>query len=392
MAIKKVLAIILALLFIIPAFSAEAAADTAEPLPVYDVQRGDFDGDGMISADDAVYLLYNSLNGDFKYPINHSGDFNGNGAVDCDDAIYLLYSYMFGQEEYSLPEIEGHLFVLPCRYYQYNSLTDTEKEAYDRIKEAVYSYNNTVDLLDLNIEYNRALVIFKCFVADNPQCFWIAQRYGASYIPVNEDYWLMASLKLFYCDGEVTDELDTADRDKINAQRAEVDAEIERVVALIDPEWSDFQKEFFIHDYLVDGMQYNTEVLNDRYADSNNHVLKPAWNIYGAFVDKSGVCEAYAEAFQTLCYAVGIQCNRVTGPGHVWNTVLIDDDWYMIDVTWDDPIYTVDGERVPYKRYDFFNLTEEQMVSTGGHMAVDDPIDWFVPECNTVFDRTLLSQ
>lgn len=58
---------------------------------------------------------------------------------------------------------------------------------------------------------------------------------------------------------------------------------------------------------------------------------------YGALVRGKSVCEGYARAFKLLCNAVGISCylqdGWVGGTGHAWNRVLIDGEWYLIDVT-----------------------------------------------------------
>ncbi|MDO5463264.1 MAG: hypothetical protein Q4F99_07270 [bacterium] len=53
--------------------------------------RGDVDGDGTLTSDDAIYLLYHFFFGDAEYPVNQPLDFNGDGFENPDDAIYLLY-------------------------------------------------------------------------------------------------------------------------------------------------------------------------------------------------------------------------------------------------------------------------------------------------------------
>lgn len=54
--------------------------------------RGDFNGDGKVDSDDAIYLLKNIFFGK-DYPLNQGGDLNGDGKVDSDDAIYLSSMY-----------------------------------------------------------------------------------------------------------------------------------------------------------------------------------------------------------------------------------------------------------------------------------------------------------
>lgn len=60
---------------------------------VKNVIIGDVNGDGYVTSDDAIYLLYYTTDS-AGYPINQDGDFDGNGYVTSDDAIYLLYHVM----------------------------------------------------------------------------------------------------------------------------------------------------------------------------------------------------------------------------------------------------------------------------------------------------------
>ena len=52
---------------------------------------GDVDGDGVLTSDDALALLYNI----FFYETTPEYDYDGNGAVTSDDATYLLYHIFF---------------------------------------------------------------------------------------------------------------------------------------------------------------------------------------------------------------------------------------------------------------------------------------------------------
>lgn len=62
-----------------------------------------------------------------------------------------------------------------------------------------------------------------------------------------------------------------------------------------------------------------------------------------------GACEEYADLYQTMCQAVGIECEVVVGAigtaGHKWNAVYIDGKEYFVDVTWND---TGDGPMDEY--------------------------------------------
>ena len=77
---------------------------------------------------------------------------------------------------------------------------------------------------------------------------------------------------------------------------------------------------------------------------------------------------------------LGIECGYVTGKArnsdgignHAWNYIKLDDGYYMVDVTWDDPIGGDDS--ICSRKY--FCLTSEMMEKD--HFA--DSEQW-VPEC-----------
>lgn len=110
-----------------------------------------------------------------------------------------------------------------------------------------------------------------------------------------------------------------------------------------------------IHDWLVANTVYD-ETLTLRTG-------------YDLLIDGSTVCSGYAALYQDLLNRVGIPCVSVTSEPmeHVWNLVCIDDRWYHVDVTWDDPSPDTYG----LVSHDFFLLTDEE-ISVG-----EDPhYDW----------------
>ena len=64
---------------------------------------------------------------------------------------------------------------------------------------------------------------------------------------------------------------------------------------------------------------------------------------------KRGVCEDYSNLLQEMCHIVGIESNVIIGYGrtwkgeigkkpgrsnHAWNSVKINNEWYLMDITW----------------------------------------------------------
>ncbi|MCR4713834.1 MAG: hypothetical protein K5751_05570 [Treponemataceae bacterium] len=56
--------------------------------------------------------------------------------------------------------------------------------------------------------------------------------------------------------------------------------------------------------------------------------------------NKKGVCEGYTNLFISLERYMGIEGKTISSSqmNHAWNNTLLDGKWYLVDVTWDDPV------------------------------------------------------
>ena len=108
----------------------------------------------------------------------------------------------------------------------------------------------------------------------------------------------------------------------------------------------------------LDGSQHFDNIKYDTtYSKPNTR------NIYGALISGEVVCEGYAKSFKYLLDKLGIPCILVSGEAvnsegkrenHMWNYVKINEIWYAVDVTWDDPIILNNGELNKENRYKYF--------------------------------------
>ena len=118
---------------------------------------------------------------------------------------------------------------------------------------------------------------------------------------------------------------------------------------------TDYQKELAIHDYLVLNCKYDYENYK------NNTLPDESYTLYGLLIKGTGVCQAYAEAAEVLLNSAGVECHMVTGTSkgenHAWNIVKLDNEYYMLDVTWDDPA----PDEAGVVDYSYFNLTDSQL-------------------------------
>lgn len=117
-----------------------------------------------------------------------------------------------------------------------------------------------------------------------------------------------------------------------------------------------------VHDYLVESIDYDQTIS-----------LPNIYNLYGALINKKSVCEGYAKAFKYLMDSINIPCVIVSGKGtnsegntenHAWNYVQINNAWYAVDCTWDDPILIGTGYLSNSSKYKYFLKGEEEFSKT----------------------------
>ena len=134
---------------------------------------------------------------------------------------------------------------------------------------------------------------------------------------------------------------------------------------------NDIENLRIVHDYLVDTIEYDGEA------------GKTVYNIYGALVNKKAVCEGYARSYKLILDELGIPCIIVCGiaknssgdiESHAWNYVQIEDKWYAVDVTWDDPVIIGNGNLTDDIRYRYFLIGAEELSKDhfeDGNIAVE---------------------
>lgn len=111
------------------------------------------------------------------------------------------------------------------------------------------------------------------------------------------------------------------ERDVLNVAR-------EVLSGIVTDDMDALAREFAIHDYLTHHVTY---ALDGDVADA-----------YGALCLGRARCSGYADAFYLLGSMAGLTVQKIHGMAsdvaHEWNVILLDDLWYFVDVTWDDPI------------------------------------------------------
>lgn len=144
-------------------------------------------------------------------------------------------------------------------------------------------------------------------------------------------------------------------------QNNQVQQKMNELVAQAKLLSSDQERIAFINDYLVDNCSYRSAAINNPDANAD------AFTIYGCLIKGSAVCEGYANSVLLFCQKLNIPCVKVTGTAsggnHVWNSVYLDNKWWMLDTTFNDPV----GPQVESDRRQYFLLDMDTFNAKNTH-------------------------
>ena len=250
--------------------------------------------------------------------------------------------------------------------YFYNQLNEYSKTIYNGLQNNIENLKTGTYKVEFGNSFSNVLsqengqetlgdyyqAAIEAFIYENPSVF---------YLNVNKMYLNIESTKysnrttynVYISSGNEKSYLADGFSSKVQVEACEKQIEtIKNQVFSAIYGLTDYQKILKIHDYLVDNTSYDSTL-----AKSN------IYNLYGALVKKECVCEGYSKAFKYLLDEAGIQNVIVIGKAtnsegksenHSWNYVLLNNTWYAIDVTWDDPIIRGGGTLSNKSKYKYF--------------------------------------
>ena len=217
-----------------------------------------------------------------------------------------------------------------CFYY-YDNLSQDEKTAYLTLYYGFVEYD---DSIRMEVQEEDLKDVFTAVLYDNPDMFWVDYEY---------DYMVYSDSVAFSPKYRLTE-------DEVKTMQDSVNDKIDEIMTEVNKLDSDYEKELYIHDYIIENTEYDISTL-EKMGDT----------VYSVLVSGKSICEGYARTVQILLDKLGIENYLVTGDTesdgeilpHMWNIVNIDGDNYHLDVTWDDLNDEFDTV------YFYFNVTDE---------------------------------
>lgn len=217
------------------------------------------------------------------------------------------------------------------------------------ITDGMLDWQKMIDISQYNITVSDFdAEIWPEVVTRNPHLFYVGD---VSYL-YNQQTKVITSLNVTYSSAYNMDSV------------AEFDAAVNKAYnEVVRTEMSDVQKALALHDYLVQHMAYDTAGVN---AGTEKR------NAYEALVNGIGVCEGYVLAYAALLEKAGIENDycESTALNHIWNYVKLNNNWYHVDVTWDDT--STDREALVSHKY--FLASTDKFAADENHTAWDSNV------------------
>lgn len=194
-----------------------------------------------------------------------------------------------------------------------------EKEVQEALLAAWDSFSTSCDLASYGLTKDDISTIYFGTLNTHPGYFYVE----SAYVVWSSTGGIVSKIEIQY----------TMNKSEAMKAAEEYDRAIADAVRGADSSWSDMEKALYVNDYPARNCQYVKEASN-------------AHSSYGALVDKEAVCQGYALAFLELTRQLGVTCEMVTSASvnHAWNMIQVGDNYYHVDVTWNDPLNDMLGK------------------------------------------------
>lgn len=260
---------------------------------------------------------------------------------------------------------EVELMELSSTKYYYNQLDSNAKIIYDKLKKEKNSFKTGNHVFDFGTEFNTLLhtdngketlkkafsAAIDAFVYDDCELFYV----DPSKLSLVSETRSLGGIDTYYISigaGSNPNYLRSSFQTKESIEEAQkyLDGIVNQIVEQTKQD-TDLSKAKKVHDWLIGVVNYGE-------LNTKNH-----GNIYGTIHDKTATCEGYARSFKYIMEKVGVPTILVTGTAknsegkteaHAWNYIQIDQAWFAIDLTWDDPVIIGEGTVSEEQKYKYF--------------------------------------
>ncbi|MGM9912945.1 transglutaminase domain-containing protein [Floccifex sp.] len=260
----------------------------------------------------------------------------------CSLLSNIQYSIDSKKQEQYIENIIDHNTKLDYQnHYFLKQLSDIDLAFVIKVYEGMMNFDETIEINLPFSSQNRPLELLELLQDECPELYQFTTNGSNNNVVCN---WILnrkelVSIEMSYLMSkeEYNDSLDI------------INTEIQNIEEIVK-DYSDFDKEMYAYNYIVDHCQYN---------EKTNHYSSP----YGVFIESQAACLGIARTMQWIMNECGIECMTIGGytehkqSGHAWNIIKLDNEYYSVDPTSD--TNRLDDDK--YKMYLYFNVTDNEI-------------------------------
>ncbi|MBR3991096.1 MAG: hypothetical protein IKI91_03085 [Clostridia bacterium] len=207
-------------------------------------------------------------------------------------------------------------------------------EAENAIYDGLVAVDDRISLEGYGLTADTLRASFRRVVNYAPELFYVSSTYGYSH--TDDGITAVMPSYLF-------------GKEEIGEKTGFFRETVKKIAAGVDPGWSDLEKALYLHDYVAAHYEFDID-----------HGI---FDAYTFFKEGKGVCQAYTLAYLALLREVGVRADVAASEDmdHTWNKVMIDGNWYHVDLTWDDPVGSAPGET----GHTYFLLSDSEIDKKG---------------------------
>ncbi|MDD2435077.1 MAG: hypothetical protein PHO63_02360 [Bacilli bacterium] len=143
-----------------------------------------------------------------------------------------------------------------------------------------------------------------------------------------------------------------------NSEIVDINTKIDNITKdIIKEEMSITDKIRAFHDYIIDYTTYDSQ---RAYEIKNNIANKDnlSHKTNGLLNKKLAICGGYTDTMAIFLNQLKIPNIKISTSDHIWNLVYLDNIWYHLDLTWDDPVLTSNQNIIIHE---FFLITTKEL-------------------------------
>ena len=151
----------------------------------------------------------------------------------------------------------------------------------------------------------------------------------------------------------------TYEKEEINL----IENKLEQIISnIITDNMTDKEKIIAFHDYIINNTKYDSEYINNSLNDIHSNSHKAT----GILFYNKALCGGYADVMSIFLNKLKIKNYLISSEYHVWNALYLDNNWYHLDLTWDDPV-TSNGSDIKLDKFLLISNDLLNSYNTGYH-------------------------